>query len=118
MAGQSIDITKEMRKRERKLKRQQRIAKIKEFWNDNKEIIIAVVPAACGLIGMGIRVIGKHHNLRLEERNKDLRCYDTSLGHYWELRRKLGNSEWVEIERRRKSGERLADILDDMNVLR
>ena len=49
---------------------------------------------------------------------KDLYCYDRSLGHYWRLRRELSNKEWLEIDQRKKNGERLADILDEMKVLK
>lgn len=35
-----------------------------------------------------------------------------------QLKRKLNNSEWVTIERRKGSGETLAEILNDMNVLK
>lgn len=53
----------------------------------------------------------------LRVRPKHLYCYDRSLGHYWKLRRELTNEEWLEIDKRKKNGERLSDILDDMRVL-
>ncbi len=81
--------------------------------------------AAIALIGTGSSVIAfllkngiKHLNLRKEEKIKREYVYDTSLGHYWNLRRKLSNQEWLDIERRRKSGECLGDILSSMNVLK
>lgn len=43
--------------------------------------------------------------------------YDRSLGHYWKLRRELTNDEWLAIDARMRSGERLADILKELNVL-
>ena len=43
---------------------------------------------------------------------------DRTLGHYWKLRRELTNSEWVEIDQRKQNGERLADILDELKVLK
>ena len=49
---------------------------------------------------------------------KDLYCYDRSLGHYWRLRRELTNAEWIEIDKRKNNGERLADILDELKVLK
>lgn len=89
-----------------------------DLWENHKEEIMIITPAAIGALTMGIRVIGKHVNLRKEEMIKDLRIYDTSLGHYWELRKKLNNDQWLEIERRRSAGEKLGDILDSMNVLK
>ncbi len=54
-------------------------------------------------------------------RKKDVKehyYYDRSLGYYWALKRKLSNRELLEIDSRKKNGERLADILSDLNVLR
>lgn len=116
--GEVIDVTKEFKRAERKAKWKQRFNNAKEWISDNKAVVIAVGPVLIGGVVKGIQVLGRAHNLRLERSNKDLRCYDASLGHYWELRRKLNNSEWVEIEHRRANGERLADILDDLNVLK
>lgn len=113
-----IDISKQIKRAERKLKWKRRWNAVKEFWDDNKQYAIIVVPAAAGLIGKGIKVLGRHHNLKLEEKNKDCRCYDASLGHYWELRRKLTNEDWVRINRRKNNGENLGDILEEMNVLK
>ena len=62
-------------------------------------------------------MLSKHAALAKEQDLKDLYCYDRSLGHYWKLRRELTNDEWLEIDKRKKEGERLSDILDDMKVL-
>ena len=53
-----------------------------------------------------------------EKKVKDLYCYDRSLGHYWALRRELTNAEWVLVDKRKANGERLADILDELKVLK
>lgn len=114
---------------EKDLKRAQFKAKVREkfdgivrFVNNNKEFMILVaIPAATGLFKAGksiTRTASRNHTIKLEERNKDMRCYDPRLGHYWELKRKLTNDEWRFIDRRRKKGERLSDILSDLNVLK
>lgn len=36
----------------------------------------------------------------------------------WELRRKLNNREWTEIDQRMSNGERMSDILNDLGVLK
>lgn len=113
-----IDIGKEIKKQERRQKWQARKQKVLRWWDDNKQYVIVVGPVALGIIGKTIHVVGKNINLRLEERNKDLRLYDTSLGHYWELKRKLRNRDWLTINRRRDEGESLGDILDEMHVLK
>ena len=65
-----------------------------------------------------VKVVGKYVNQHKQEDLKDLYCYDRSLGHYWKLRRELTNDEWLEIDKRKKNGERLSDILDELKVLK
>lgn len=36
----------------------------------------------------------------------------------WRLRRELSNREWLEIDNRKRNGERLSEILDEMKVLK
>ena len=85
---------------------------------ENKETLIVVVPAAVagitGLCKLGGKIVDSHS----EHAHQNLTCYDRSLGHYWQLKRELSNSEWVAIEQRRKNGERLADILSELKVLK
>ena len=118
MEGKVIDITKQMKKAQRKEKWRKRMQSAKEWWDDNKQYAVVIIPALGYGIGKGIKILGRHHNLKLEEKNKDMRCYDASLGHYWELKRKLTNDEWVYIDRRKKNGERLSDILEELRVLK
>ena len=84
----------------------------------NKEWLITLTPVVISGLVTVTKVAGRHANLRKEESVKNLYCYDRSLGHYWKLRRELTNDEWLEIDRRKKNGERLSDILDDMRVLK
>lgn len=91
---------------------------VKDFVDRNKEVLVVAVPVLGGLATAGIKAISKSTAARKEQHLKNEYCYDRSLGHYWELRRKLTNSEWVEIDKRKKNGERLADILDSLKVLK
>lgn len=84
----------------------------------NKEMVIFFTPIVVGGMGNLVRVVSKNINLSKEKAVKDLYCYDRSLGHYWALRRELSNSEWVEIDKRKANGERLADILSELKVLK
>ena len=97
------------------------ISKTKDglYWaQKNKEILIPLA----GIIIAGtttiVKVVGKNVNLRKQESLKDLYCYDRSLGHYWQLRRTLTNQEWLYIDQRKSNGERLADILSELKVLK
>ena len=89
----------------------------KEWVCANKQGLMFVVPAALGSLSTVIRVVGKRANLHKEQEFKDCYVYDRSLGHYFELRRKLTNKEWSAIDARKANGERLADILNDLKVL-
>lgn len=113
-----VDFAKEAKRREQKEAFQRKVNDVKNAIYDNKELIMFVGPTLVGGITFGIKNLNKHIKLRKEKDLKDLYCYDRSLGHYWRLRRELTNSEWVEIDKRKCNGERLADILDELKVLK
>lgn len=112
------DFRKEERKREFKEKIDSKIQNGKEWFMRNKETVIALTPVVIGGVTSITKVVGKRVNLRKQESLKNLYCYDRSLGHYWSLKRELTNREWLEIDRRKKNGERLADILAELRVLK
>lgn len=112
------DFEREQKKREFKEKVNVKFQKGKEWIVRNKEAVVTLTPVVIGGIMTVVKVVGKRINLRKQENLKDLYCYDRSLGHYWALRRELTNQEWLEVDRRKKDGERLADILSDMKVLK
>lgn len=118
----SENMLKQFRKERRKREMKEKIdAKLQEglrWLERNKETLITVTPIAIAGITTVTKVVGKRVNLRKQEEVKNLYCYDRSLGHYWRLRRELTNKEWVEIDKRKKDGERLADILSQMKVLK
>ena len=109
---------KNQKKAEIKEKIRVKLQNGKEWFCRNKEAVITIVPIAIGGLTTVIKVVGKRSNLHKQEELQELYCYDRSLGHYWRLRRKLSNKEWLDIDRRKKNGERLADILSDMKVLK
>lgn len=95
-----------------------RFKNTKEWVIRNKEMVITFTPIVIGGVTTIVKVVGKNVNLRKEESVKNLYCYDRSLGHYWALRRELSNREWIEIDKRKRNGERLADILAELRVLK
>ena len=113
-----IDLGKELRKEERRKKFEAFKKKASDWWDRNKVYVAVAAPVAGKVMLETIKAFRRNHVARIELRNKDLRLYDTSLGHYWELRRKLNNSDWVTINRRRNLGESLGDILEEMRVLK
>lgn len=118
MADNVIDVTKELKKAERKAKFDRLKTRAKDWWDENKTYVVLFGPGVLAGGAKIIQTIGKRHNLRVEERQKDLRVYDTSLGHYWELKRKLDNRDWTYINRERDRGASLGSILDEMKVLK
>lgn len=115
------DFKKEQKRRERREWFQRKGQEFKSFFYNNKEMIFFITPiglAAIGGVSKGIKLIVKRSNLNKEEKIKNNYCYDRSLGHYWALRRELTNEEWLEIDRRKRDGERLADILEQLKVLK
>ena len=113
-----IDIGKELKKQELRQKWNERKQKVIDWWDDNKMYVAIVVPVVGGILSKGIKAASQYHNLKMEERMKDRRLYDPTIGHYWELSRKLDNDDWVEINKRHRRGESLGEILNEMRVLK
>ena len=113
-----VDFTKEARRRERKAKFDNKVNDVKNWVYNNKELIMIFAPILIGGVTAGVKAVNKQVKLNKEKDLKDMYCYDRSLGHYWKLKRELTNSEWVEIDKRKNNGERLADILDELRVLK
>lgn len=112
------DFKRESNRRAFKEKIDTKIQNGKDWVMENKEAVIALMPVVIGGATTVTKVVGKRINLRKQEDLKDLYCYDRSLGHYWRLRRELSNKEWLEIDQRKRNGERLSDILSEMKVLK
>ncbi len=110
--------TKEEKRAAFKAKLNEKIQNGKDWFIRNKEYVITLTPIIVGGVTTVVKVVSRRANLRKQEELKDLYCYDRSLGHYWRLRRELSNKEWLEIDRRKKNGERLSDILAEMKVLK
>ena len=115
------DFKRESRRREFKEKITEAASraydKAKDFCINNKEVVVPVaITLATGAVKLG-KLVMKSKNLNKEEQLKEEYCYDRSLGHYWKLRRPLTNKEWIEIDSRKRDGERLSNILSSMKVL-
>jgi len=113
-----IDITEDFNKREKRIKRENKRKELIEWAKEHKGAVLTGTVAAFGLVKTVSKTVMKAYGMHMEHRNKDLRCYDASLGHYYELSRKLSNRDWLEIDRRKARGDRLGDILEDLRALR
>lgn len=112
------DFDKEAKKRERKEKRRQRIRNAGEWIGEHKTEICIFGPVVIGLLTTSVKGVVKINTTKKEQMFRDKYCYDPSLGHYWKLKRPLSSREWVTVDRRKQMGERLSDILVDLNVLK
>lgn len=92
-----------------------------DWIRDNQELTVVLAPimlAGLSYTGRIVHDISKIIISSNERKVTDRRCYDPCEGHYWTLKRKLSNKDWLEIQRRESYGERLGDILADMKVLK
>lgn len=112
------DMNREMKRARAKAWIRNKLNDFRDWYKQNREVILVLGPIVITGATTLIRVVGKNVNLHKEKDLKTLYCYDRSLGHYWALRRPLTNREWIEIDRRKKNGERLADILSELKVLK
>lgn len=110
--------TKKKKKKNFGKKFKAKVCSVLDWCSENPEILITVIPVCAACITTIVRVGGKHINLNKAKKIKENYCYDPSLGHYWALKRPLKNSDWTKIEARRKKGERLGTILNDLKVLK
>ncbi len=113
-----IDIGKELKKAERKAKWELRKQKAKAWWERNKAYVVICTPIVGSAFVKGCQTFNKYHTMRMDERNRDLRCYDASRGHYWELKRKLNNDDWLYINRTMKEGGTLGEALSELRALK
>lgn len=90
----------------------------KIFYNAHKQEVIIWGPPIIGGVVEIVKICTKDKTVKEQKRLKENYIYDHKAGHYYELRRKLKNSEWAEIDRRRNYGEPLYAILEDMRVLK
>lgn len=92
-----------------------------DWIRDNKDTVVLFIPVATTAITGVVKItkgIIKLGVASKERKVTDRRCYDPSEGHYWALRRALTNDDWLKVSHRQASGERLGDILADMNLLK
>lgn len=87
------------------------------FVDQNKEVLIVIVPAVCTAIGMVAKFASKHGTMKKMEKLKNNYIYDRSSGHYWKLDSEPSNADWIEIDKRHKSGEDYYSILTDLDLL-
>lgn len=98
--------------------------KVKNTWEwckQNPEMATLIISGAFGAV-KGVTSLGKSisRNVALHQEKimRDTRIYDRSLGKYVELKRPLKQSDMNKILERRDQGEKLSNILMDMNLVK
>lgn len=91
---------------------------VKDWCSEHKEVIIALAPCMIGGAVEMVKIAARKGNINEEKRLKENYIYDRSSGHYYELRRKPSNKEWIHIDHRKSLGDPLGEILNDLRLLK
>lgn len=89
----------------------------KEFYYDHEMEIKLAVPTLLVSGAWIVKKAVKAHQLSEEKELKELYIYDRSMGRYLKLKKPLTQGQMIIIETRKGAGERLFDILYDMDLL-
>lgn len=88
---------------------------------ENKEVILLLAPVALGGLKVLTKIVKSYrqtNNIRKLKNIKELYIYDNRLGAYYKLKRALSNDELLYVDRCRRAGESLGNILKNMNILK
>lgn len=93
-----------------------------KFLKENPEFAYGVAVPSAAFAGRATYQAIKKHNRNKrqdkQEKMKRTRIYDRSSGNYWHLKKELTNKQWLEVNKRKKAGEKTGDILKSMKVLK
>jgi hypothetical protein len=64
-----------------------------------------------------VKIGSRHYSIYQTQQLKDRYIYDRSNGHYFKMTKVPTTNQWIEIESRRKAGESLGIVLQDMRLL-
>lgn len=103
---------------EEKMKAEMKLNDLKLWCSEHKAELAVFGPPVIAAIVELVKTVAKRSTVNEERHLKENYIYDRSMGHYYELRRKLKSSEWLQIEQRKREGESLGEILQDMRVLK
>lgn len=118
------DFKREQRRRDLEKEKKSKLDDATNWFNNNREFALIVIPAVVTvstiLLKGGISLVKSAYRTKQAnkiQQQKARTMYDHSLHRYWTLNRDLTNGEMLEIARRRKDGEKLAEILRDLKVI-
>lgn len=100
-----------------KEKVKEKAQKVKNWGAEHKDVLVVFVPL---LISSGVELIKiskRDKTIKEDRRLKENYIYDRSAGHYYELKRKPTNREWIMIDEGKRN-ENLGIVLSEMNLLK
>lgn len=115
------EFKKEQKKRERKERFNKKLNDTAKWVGNNKEALAVIIPVVGVSIKGGAKIIkslSRNAALKQERYLKENFIYDRSLGRHLELRKPLSHEQMKSILERKENGEKLASILQKMNLLR
>lgn len=111
------DFKKEAKIRELKAKVKSGYDKAKQMVVDHPAESFALATTVVGSVIGLVKRADRKADLKKAENLKERYIYDRSIGGYWKTRRKLSTNDMLEIERQKKLGRSLGEILRDMRLL-
>lgn len=111
------DFKREAKIRELKAKVKAGYDKAKQVVTEHPAESLALATTAIGTVIGLVRRADRKADLKKAEQLKERYIYDRSIGGYWKTRRKLSTNDMLEIEREKKLGRSLGEILRDMRLL-
>lgn len=124
MTDKVIDLdmrSKEQKKEERRRKRKESFDSVVKWLEEHWVLAAAFLTALASVLGAVIKALAgikRSENVKEEKRLKENFIYDRRRGHYIEVRRKPSANQWMEIDNRYDDGESMAEILDDLNLIK
>lgn len=91
--------------------------KVRDWGSKHKESIIVFGPILISSAVELVKILKRDKTVKEDRRLKENYIYDRSAGHYYELKRKPTNKEWMMIDEGRKN-ENLGMVLNDMELLK
>ncbi len=94
----------------------EKVRKTGEWAIDNPQAAVSIITSIALLLRSSQSLIVSHR-MRSEHRRADYTYYDRRSGHRWQLCRKLTNRDRAVIDRRKRNGDDMYDILADLGVI-
>lgn len=117
METETVDI-KDFKKEARKQKLKEAWDKFVSWCERHFLFFITILSAILGFIASVSKTHKSDTKVDEEKKLKERMIYDKRNGHYVEMRRQPNGREWMEIDNRYQNGESMAEIADDMGILK